>query len=167
MRAITLYQPWAQLIIVGAKLIETRSWAPPQWAIGTRIAIHAGKRIVEFPDQPEYREFNEAVARLLGTNWVKEVPRGAVVGTALLKGRRQVRTLRDLPTGNELLFGEYGEGRWLWELDEIEAFDTPIPARGYQGLWTWDRNGTEEGTQPRQRTASRKHRARGASRPLL
>ena len=42
MRAITLHQPWASLIAVGAKTIETRSWKPPQSAIGERLAIHAG-----------------------------------------------------------------------------------------------------------------------------
>lgn len=41
MKAITLHQPWASLIAVGAKRIETRSWS-------TRyrgpLAIHAGMR---------------------------------------------------------------------------------------------------------------------------
>ena len=40
MKALTLYQPWATLIAIGAKKIETRSW-------GTNyrgpLAIHAGK----------------------------------------------------------------------------------------------------------------------------
>ena len=145
MRAITLYQPWAQLILLGAKLIETRSWDPPQSAIGTRIAIHAGKRVVEFPDWPEYREFNEAVRRWLGDNWAKEVPTGAVVCSALLKGARRVKTANDLPDGDELLFGEYGVGRWLWDLADIEPFDEPIPARGFQGLWTWRRENSSNG----------------------
>ena len=32
--------------------------------------------------------------------------------------------------------GDYSEGRWVWELSNVEPLSEPIPARGYQGLWT-------------------------------
>lgn len=44
MKALTLHQPWATLIGLGVKSIETRSWAAPKSLIGQRIAIHAAKR---------------------------------------------------------------------------------------------------------------------------
>lgn len=44
MKALTLWQPWASLIALGVKTIETRSWAAPKSLIGQRIAIHASKR---------------------------------------------------------------------------------------------------------------------------
>ena len=44
MRALTLDQPWVQLMAWGLKNIETRSWPAPRILIGQRIAIHAGKR---------------------------------------------------------------------------------------------------------------------------
>jgi activating signal cointegrator 1 len=40
MKAITLTQPWATLVAIGAKCIETRSWAT---AYRGRLAIHAAK----------------------------------------------------------------------------------------------------------------------------
>jgi hypothetical protein len=40
---LTLWEPWATLIAVGAKTIETRSWAAPPGLIGERIGIHAGR----------------------------------------------------------------------------------------------------------------------------
>lgn len=43
MHAITLREPWATLVAIGAKRIETRSRAAPDWLIGQRIAIHAAK----------------------------------------------------------------------------------------------------------------------------
>lgn len=43
LNAITLHQPWATLIAIGAKTIETRSWPAPRHLLGTRIAIHAGR----------------------------------------------------------------------------------------------------------------------------
>ena len=41
MKALTLHQPWASLIAVGAKTIETRSWSTKYRG---PIAIHAGRR---------------------------------------------------------------------------------------------------------------------------
>ncbi|WP_374650275.1 hypothetical protein, partial [Rhizorhabdus sp.] len=44
MKALTIWQPWASLIIVGAKPFEFRGWKPPRWIIGQRIVIHASAR---------------------------------------------------------------------------------------------------------------------------
>lgn len=43
MKAITLWQPYASLVAVGAKTIETRSWPAPASLIGERLLIHAAK----------------------------------------------------------------------------------------------------------------------------
>ncbi len=40
MKAITLHQPWATLVAVGAKRIETRSWAT---SYRGPLAIHAAR----------------------------------------------------------------------------------------------------------------------------
>jgi hypothetical protein len=56
LRALTLHQPWASLVAVGAKTIETRSWAAPEWMIGERLLIHAGKR------RPDWRAMKELIA---------------------------------------------------------------------------------------------------------
>ena len=42
--ALTIWQPWATLIVAGAKPYEFRGWCPPKFYIGKRIAIHAGAR---------------------------------------------------------------------------------------------------------------------------
>jgi hypothetical protein len=42
-KALTIRQPWASLIALGVKHIETRSWRASQSLIGQTIAIHAGK----------------------------------------------------------------------------------------------------------------------------
>lgn len=39
MKALTIWQPWASLIMIGAKPYEFRSWQPPAWLIGKRRAI--------------------------------------------------------------------------------------------------------------------------------
>jgi hypothetical protein len=42
-KALPLWQPWASLVEVGAKRIETRHWPAPAALLGQRIAIHATK----------------------------------------------------------------------------------------------------------------------------
>lgn len=42
MKAITVKQPWASLIVHGIKDIENRTWACPKKYIGQRVLIHAG-----------------------------------------------------------------------------------------------------------------------------
>lgn len=44
MKAITLWQPYASLVALGVKTIETRSWPAPKGLVGQRIAIHAAAK---------------------------------------------------------------------------------------------------------------------------
>ena len=143
MKAITLHQPWASLIACGHKTVETRSWAPPGELIGERIAIHAGKQGTSI-------EMLLDIAECCAHMPCEPVPFGAVVATARLADAGQVLSyeeadafvVRRLHGGRtygrpECVCGDYREGRWLWVLENIEALDPPVPARGYQGLWEW------------------------------
>ncbi len=47
MKALTLWQPWASLIALGVKTIETRSWSTDYRG---PLAIHAAKRRAKFED---------------------------------------------------------------------------------------------------------------------
>jgi hypothetical protein len=47
MKAITIKQPWASLIVHGIKDIENRTWACPEKYIGHRVLIHASGKPVE------------------------------------------------------------------------------------------------------------------------
>lgn len=44
MRALSIKQPWADLILYQGKDIENRSWRLPPHMVGQRIYVHAGKR---------------------------------------------------------------------------------------------------------------------------
>ena len=83
---ITLHQPWATLITLGIKTVETRSWPAPERLLGQTIAIHAGRRVVRQPGEAIERELR---ARL-GEDWIRTVPTGAVVATAVLAGMARV-----------------------------------------------------------------------------
>ena len=42
------------------------------------------------------------------------------------------------PTDQELFFGDWAPGRYAWEITNIKLLDTPVPAKGKQGLWNWE-----------------------------
>jgi hypothetical protein len=142
MKALTLTQPWATLVAVGAKRIETRSWRG--WYRG-QIAIHAAKSwpkwAREFSQEPECWE----VLRKYILPWrCSRYPLGAVVATCRIVDYLRTEDLELAAlTGQRVLskqergFGDYSEGRYAWLLDDIEILPEPIPARGALGLWEW------------------------------
>ena len=92
LKALTLWQPWASLVAIGVKTIETRSWRAPANLIGERIAIHAAAKrpqrgltlgewqVYEFPKSSpgEFFAINEQVHE-------RPLPLGAIVGSAVLE----------------------------------------------------------------------------------
>ena len=102
---------------------------------------------------PEAFDFTERPQ--LARNLTGALPRGAVVATARLVLAGRVTRAPD-PTdpeyGHYVLcqtpdgamfhvrddqISVYGEGRWVWLFDDVEAFDEPIAASGRHGLWDW------------------------------
>ena len=155
MYAITLHQPWATLIALGIKTVETRSWPAPERLLGQTVAVHAGKRVVRRPGECIERELR---ARL-GEDWIRTIPTGAVLATATLAGIAQVdyagliigHAVHDVDTemgcavgaGRTPIdpWGDFSAGRWLWFLDDVEALPEQIPAVGRQGFWRCDLGG--------------------------
>lgn len=117
MKALTIKQPWASLIMSGAKKIENRSWAPPATLIDQRLVIHAGlawDSDVELAD-----DFDGGFTE-------QSSPRGVALGTVRVVA---VVTESDDP----YFFGPFG-----WILEDPQPFDAPVPSRGSLGLWRWD-----------------------------
>lgn len=89
MKALTLHQPWASLIALRVKTIETRSWPAPEPLIGQHLAIHAAKREPVIAEQiGEWytgRADNAAGSPVIyGPTSDIELPLGAIVATARL-----------------------------------------------------------------------------------
>lgn len=135
-KAITIWQPWASLIALGAKRIETRHWRT--WHRGY-IAIHAAKRWTR-----EERDLCSAwpFADYIGGHVLERgpLPLGAVVAIARLDMcvSTDSLTLDERFPVHESAFGNYAPGRYGWVLDEVVALPTPVPCPGEQGLWTLD-----------------------------
>lgn len=134
MKAITLWQPWATLIAIGAKRFETRSW--PTSYRGP-IAVHAGKRA---PGDLELNLMLSLLAngRIPGLPAIDDLPLGVVVATAeLVDCVRMTGEMVRRQAELELDVGDWRTGRYAWELANVQALATPITARGAQGLWEW------------------------------
>lgn len=150
MKALTLWQPWASLVMLGAKPYEFRSWPAPDFAAGQRIVIHAAAR------QPKMSELYELL-RDLGTDedgsyldvevarpFLEKCNTGLVcnrplefrcgLGTAMLG--RPVRAI-DIPEIASRGRDRVDPGMWAWPLSGIRRWQTPVDCSGAQGFWNW------------------------------
>jgi len=135
MQALTIWQPWATLIAVGAKQFETRDWRTDHRG---GLAIHAGKRWEEDQIRLCYEEPFRTVLKQAGFENAKELPRGAVVARCELQDIRKTERLdRELIGPYESEFGDFSPGRYAWRLTVKERCDPPKPASGKPGLWRW------------------------------
>ena len=129
-KAITLHQPWASLIALGAKRFETRSWKP-NWR-GT-LVIHAGKELsVDTRDRVFMGLLREA-----GIPDVYKLPLSAAVAVCELKSVYRTTDIVDRITDRERAFGNYQPNRAAWFLENVRPLLPPIAVKGQQGLWDW------------------------------
>lgn len=137
MKAISIWQPWAWLIINGHKTIETRSWIPPANLIGERIAIHAALRLSHEAVRRYVRAFSDR--RGLCMPGTLELLTGSLVGTVELVEVREYSDansffmdgLAHLCTDPEL----FEPTRYGWVLANPVIEDSPVPLRGRQGFF--------------------------------
>jgi len=130
MRALTLTQPWASAVAVGIKRVETRSWAT---AYRGPLAIHAAKTMPKAAKEFYQEQWS------LGRRLPSPLPLSAVVAVAELVGIETTEDAAPFLSRTELEFGNYGPLRFAWFLENVEALETPVPARGALGLWEWER----------------------------
>lgn len=150
MKVLTLTQPWATLVAIGAKKIETRSW----WTSHRGpLAIHAAKGFPAWARGLIYQEPFASTLAQAGIFTESALPLGVIVatcnliGTGLITPARSYIKVKPQPHYNcvgvppeepELSFGDYTPGRYAWILTDIQPLPEPIPARGMQGLWEFD-----------------------------
>lgn len=150
MKAITVWQPWASLIAIGAKPYEFRKWSAPKGVRG-RIAIHAGSR------KPKPAEIRALLIQLRG----KDPGRAGLRPELAIPFLERLRENIDLaplahvvaiavlgvPVRADEVMGELGvvindsdraaHFNFAWPLTAIEEMRPPVPARGAQGFWEW------------------------------
>lgn len=144
MRALSLTQPWATLIAIGAKRIETRSWRPGGYQAARArlgepetIAIHAARA---FPfgartlcaTEPFESRLNAAGYCVFPDD---TLPIGAIVAVAEIADVCRTEQLVSRLSEDELAFGDYSPGRWGWLLANVRRVEPPVACRGALGLW--------------------------------
>jgi len=126
MKALTILQPYAHLIVTGEKLVENRTW--PTRHRGP-LLIHAGKNRSEVDNATDFELYEE---------YGEVLPFGAIVGRAQL-----VQCLKKELIATKLYDDEFPwlrnhyhmNGPWCWILADVERFEKPIPYQGRQGLF--------------------------------
>lgn len=136
LRALTVKDPWATLIAIGAKRIETRSYRTRHRGL---IAIHSSKAFSrEDQELCSQEPIREALGRA-GIQSPANMPRGAIIAVAEIVGCDHVPDVlnweRYVPALPERSFGFYSPGRWMWRLANIRRLIAPVPCRGMLGLW--------------------------------
>lgn len=148
MRALTVWQPWATLIIAGLKPYEFRRWPAPRGLVGKRIVVHAGSRPIkarEIVDLIERVETEELHAGFEKPGQVldlfervfkdpKILPLAAALGTTELGTPRKAT---DIFAGKIRDSSRIDEHVWGWPMIDPKPFEPPVPCRGFQGFWTY------------------------------
>jgi hypothetical protein len=133
MKTLTLWEPWASLVALGQKTIETRSWATKYRG---PLAIHAAKKVsgdIVFTE-PFYTALSP------------QADEGRIMfrGSCILAICNLVDCVEitakfvDQLSAQELAFGDYTIGRVAWLLEDVYPLAIPIPAKGHQRIWNWD-----------------------------
>lgn len=146
MKALTLWQPWASLVAMGEKGVETRCWSTKHRGL---LAIHAAAQLPpRWLGASRHTEpFRNELADVLRVRRdqveaaVKLLPRAAVLCTVNLYQIEETAHQREILSERELIFGNYEDGRYAWLLRVHNLFERPIQAKGNRLLWNWDESG--------------------------
>jgi activating signal cointegrator 1 len=141
MKALCLHQPWASLMAVGAKTIETRS---RRTHYRGELAICATKHWdVECEEMLALGLVQKSLLPLFpgGDTQVFSfgLPYGAVLALVDLSACHPVEEFDGHQNAvtffKEFLLGDYSDGRFAWLTSNLRRLKEPVPVRGRQGLF--------------------------------
>lgn len=145
LKGLALRQPWATLVAIGAKKIETRSW-------GTKyrgsLVIYAAQRFPradwELLFQEPFKGPLSAFTPPAGWGNPNPVPTGCIIAVVDLVECLRI-TARPVslafgglsvpPAEPELSFGDYSDGRFAWMLENARLLARPVSFRGALSLF--------------------------------
>ncbi|MDA2935759.1 ASCH domain-containing protein [Patescibacteria group bacterium AH-259-L05] len=124
MKALSIHQPWANLIVQDKRVFEIRSWAPKYRG---RLVIHAGLTV------------EKEECKRLGITIILENEVGCLLGTVdLIEIKRltekEWETCR--PLHLEVGSRPYGDNTFAWRFENSYKFPVPIKYKGRLGLFT-------------------------------
>lgn len=120
MKALSLKQLFAELILQGKKKIELRKW---NTKFRGAFLIHASK----IPDKEAMNKFN-----------FKELPTGCIVGSAILKDVKIYKNKKEHNKDKNLHLASNEWGNYVFILSNIKRIK-PIPCKGSLNFWNFNR----------------------------
>ncbi len=135
MKALSIQQPWAWLILNAGKDTENRSWRLPALMTGQRIYVHAGLRedrdaYMDAKNRdlfPDIRDLMEEEVEWAWDAWdAQALSLGGIVGEVTITGC--------VTKSDSLWF----QGPFGFVLADPEPYAQMIPCRGRLGFWEPD-----------------------------
>jgi hypothetical protein len=122
MKALSIKQPWAQLVIMGAKDVENRNRSTN---FRGRFAVHVSLKRVDYEDV-DIDAIPRGLREPVKWAWEYNASAGRVIGTVEL-----VDCIRD--SNSIWAIDNY----WHWVLRDPRLYSRSKPAKGKLGLWEW------------------------------
>ncbi len=119
MKALSLKQPFAELILQGRKKIELRKW---NTKFRGEFLIHASKK----PDKEAMKRFN-----------FTNLPTGCIVGKAILVDVKKYNSEAEHQADKDLHLASSVWGNYGFILTNVERMKQ-IPCKGSLGFWNFN-----------------------------
>lgn len=149
MKAITIKQPWASLIVEGIKDIENRTWKCPEKHIGQRVLLHASKTPDKINLDVEGQATVKEIKLLSALNRADEDDLyGCIIGSVEIvdcvinhpsvwaehSAKKEIRKNK----AGVIFIDEIEIPVYNWVLANPILFPEPIPAKGKLSFWESD-----------------------------
>lgn len=124
MKALTIKEPWASLIIEEYKKYEFRSWKTNYRG---KILIHSGMS-VEKDMLSRFKDYDISINP------------GFIIGEATIVDCILVdeKINNELRSIDSVVYGRSNHAEtYAWKLENIVKYDKPIPCKGKLGLWNY------------------------------
>lgn len=155
-RALSIRQPWADLILAGVKDVENRTWAIPSTVeLPLRIGVHASQNYDNHSDPQAWHALGAAWSR--GPTGVRhriasEGRTGALLGYVNVIGCHRhgscdLYAVTPIERSTCSRWAEPGDV-WHWTLTDPEPLPEPIPLNGSLGLWKMPTSAIEQPLDP-------------------
>jgi len=121
MKALSLKQPFAELILQGRKRIELRKW---NTKFRGKFLIHASK----IPDKKAMEKFG-----------FKQLPTGCIIGKAFLKDVKKYNSEKEHNQDKNLHLASSIWGRYGFILENPKRITPSIPCKGSLNFWNFNK----------------------------
>lgn len=119
-KALSLKQPWAELVLQGRKKIEIRKW---NTNFRGEFLIHSSK----IPDEKAMKQF--------GFN---DRPLGFIIGRVTLVDVKEYKTEKEFNADKHLHLATSEFGKFGFILENPKRVSPIIPAKGFLNFWNVD-----------------------------